>query len=405
MDATPHKVQAFGQPLPSVPTIQPGRLVALDHLRGFVVVLVVLHHAVLAYCVFGHVDHRHYALSTAPVVDLQRWAGFDMLVLLNDGFFMPLMFLLSGLFVWSGLARKGAWPYLRGRLLRLGAPFVATALTVVPLAYYPSFLQAGGLPGFAAFWAATVTTGPWPSGPPWFLAVLLMFDAVATSAFVLSGRPDLPRASPKPVTPGLCFGILLAGSFLAYLPLLGTFGRLRWLSFGPFAIQASRIGLYALYFGAGAALGSKGLRGGTPSLRDALARRWPGWTVSAVLAGAVLLGAGLSWVRAGTALPGWAWLDVYAAAFVIFCAAACFALCAVFLRFGGRPGAAWDGLATNSYGVYLLHYPVVTWVQYALLGSSAGAAVKASTTFAVAVLASWGGVILLRRIPGVGRAV
>jgi glucan biosynthesis protein C len=75
----------------------------VDHLRGFIVALVVLHHAVLAYCRFSHTDHRHYLLSTAPVVDAQRWGGLDMLATLSDSFFMPLMFLLSGLFVWRGL--------------------------------------------------------------------------------------------------------------------------------------------------------------------------------------------------------------------------------------------------------------------------------------------------------------
>ena len=75
-----------------VPSSQPDRLIALDYLRGFVIVLVVLHHAVLAYCRFGRFDRRHYFLSTAPVVDTTRWLGFDLLVLLNDSFFMPLMF-------------------------------------------------------------------------------------------------------------------------------------------------------------------------------------------------------------------------------------------------------------------------------------------------------------------------
>jgi len=72
------------------------RVVALDHLRGFVIVLVLLHHAVLAYCRYGHFDRSHYLLSSAPVIDVDRWLGFDVLVLLNDSFFMPLMFLLSG---------------------------------------------------------------------------------------------------------------------------------------------------------------------------------------------------------------------------------------------------------------------------------------------------------------------
>lgn len=75
------------------------RLAAVDHLHGIFVALDVLHRAVLAYCRFSYTNHRHYLLSTAPVVDAQRWGEFDVLATLNDSFFMPLMFLLSGLFV------------------------------------------------------------------------------------------------------------------------------------------------------------------------------------------------------------------------------------------------------------------------------------------------------------------
>ena len=60
----------------------------------------------------------------APIVDPQRWAGFDVLTTFNDTFFMALMFLLSGLFVWPSLERKGGAQFLRERVLRLGAPFV-----------------------------------------------------------------------------------------------------------------------------------------------------------------------------------------------------------------------------------------------------------------------------------------
>src|SRR5215467_13007348 len=41
----------------------------------------------------------------------------------NDTFFMALMFLLSGLFVWPSLERKGSARFLRDRTLRLGVPF------------------------------------------------------------------------------------------------------------------------------------------------------------------------------------------------------------------------------------------------------------------------------------------
>ncbi|PIK73326.1 hypothetical protein CS379_09040, partial [Methylobacterium frigidaeris] len=227
--------------LPAV--AQDGRLTALDRLRGALVGLVVLHHAVLAYCTFGHINRAHYALSTAPIVDAQRWPAFDVLVRLDDGFFMPLLFLLSGLFVREGLSRKGAGPYLRGRMRRLGLPFAVAVLTLMPLAYYPSFLQAGGRAGFAAFWIRTVTTGPWPSGPPWFIGVLLAFDTAAALLFVLGAR-DRPEPGRSPA-PGSGFLLLVALSGLAYLPLLLAVGPTRWVGLGPLAIQASRIGLYA----------------------------------------------------------------------------------------------------------------------------------------------------------------
>ncbi|MFS3136312.1 hypothetical protein ACLRDC_13195 [Gluconacetobacter sacchari] len=70
---------------------------AIGMLRLFLTLAVVMHHSVLAYCVFGHFDRQHYLLSTAPIVDSERWRGFDLLVLWNDTYFMALMFFISGL--------------------------------------------------------------------------------------------------------------------------------------------------------------------------------------------------------------------------------------------------------------------------------------------------------------------
>ncbi|TNC14351.1 acyltransferase [Methylobacterium terricola] len=383
----------------SSPAAAAGRLVALDRMRGFVVGLVVLHHAVLAYCTFGHIDRVHYPLSTAPIVDVRRWIGFDLAVLLNDGFFMPLLFGLSGLFVRDGLVRKGAGAYLRARFGRLLVPFVVAELTLVPLAYYPSFLQAGGAPGFAAFWLATVTTGPWPSGPPWFIGVLLLFDAAAALMLVLAPRgwPAPPGETPRP---GRGFVGLLAVTSLVFLPLLLAVGPSRWFAVGPLAIQGSRVGLYAAYFAAGAWLG----RGGRPMVAGfgrALARRCGLWVALAVAAGMAFVAAH----RLGAALhmPARSALALVGAAQAVFCAAACFALPALFLRAAEGRRPAWDSLAANSFAIYLLHYPVVTWTQFGLLGWKAGAVAKGLATFAVALGASWAGAALLRRWPVVGR--
>ena len=150
-----------------------------------------------------------------------QWDGFNLMVMGNDGFFMPLMFLLAGLFVRPSLARKGLGRYLGDRALRLGVPLLVGIVTVVPLSYYISYLQSGGTADFAAFWARMVTAGPWPSGPLWFVGALLVFDAAA--ALILSRdsvrlgvRRLLATLDRRPK--GVWFLAFLALSTLVFLP-------------------------------------------------------------------------------------------------------------------------------------------------------------------------------------------
>jgi len=378
---------------------RPVRIVAFDYLRGFVTTLVVLHHSLLAYCQFGHFDRQHYLWSTAPIVDNAKWLGFDLIVMFNDGYFMPLMFLLSGLFVWPSLARKGSAIYCRDRLLRLGLPFAVAVTTVMPLAYYPSFRMTGADSGFGAFWVRTVFGGPWPAGPAWFLAVLLAFDLAAALIHSVAWRandtPDMPR-------PLVCFGLLIALSALGYLPLLAFFGPTRWLSFGPFAVQASRIGLYAAYFFGGIFVGRHGFDF-DPDGR--LRQYWAHWSLLAVLLFVCFVAVQAARLVGWPALPPRAWLSLYGVNLVVFCAAANFAWLAIFPRFAGRVIGPWSSLAVNSYGIYILHYPAVIWTQYALLDVRLYSIVKAGLVYVVALLLSWGTTIVLRRMPGIARVI
>ena len=53
--------------------------------------------------------------------------------------------------------------------------------------------------------------------------------------------------------------------------------------------------------------------------------------------------------------------------FVVACASGCFFFVAVFLRFGQHRSWVYDGLSESAYGMYLVHYVFVVWMQYALL--------------------------------------
>jgi len=100
---------------------------AIDNLRAIVIVLVLAFHSVLAYLNFlpAHpfaFDEPPYLWRSFPIVDTARFMGFDLFCAWLDVFLMSFFFMLSGLFVWPSLQRKGAWAFLSDRLLRIGVP-------------------------------------------------------------------------------------------------------------------------------------------------------------------------------------------------------------------------------------------------------------------------------------------
>ena len=84
---------------------RPRHNLALGYLRGFLVVLVLAHHSVLAY-IDGPPPQATSLLAQPQywrafmIVDHQHWTGFSLFTGFNDDFFMSLMFFVSGLFVW-----------------------------------------------------------------------------------------------------------------------------------------------------------------------------------------------------------------------------------------------------------------------------------------------------------------
>ena len=356
---------------------------ALGYLRSFVTVLVVAHHAMLAYHPFAPPPPDQLAgpgqwWRAFPVVDVDRWSGFLWPVSWNDTFFMSLMFLLSGLFVWPSLSRKGSGRYLRERVVRLGVPWLIAVVVLSPLAYYPTFLQSGGH-GLAAFARQWCAAGDWPSGPAWFLAVLLGFDVVASGLCALGrGWARLPR---HPL--GL-FAAVLALSAIAYVPLTLVIDSSRWSSIGPLSIQTGRALHYAVYFFVGVALGAAGAR---DAVTTRLARGWWAWCVLAAAAFYALVQAFMRAMMTGAA-PGSIWGLASSLGFVVTCAASCFAMLALFARFA-RPNRVFDHLRDNAYTIYVIHYAIVAWLQYALLDAALSGLTKGVIAIAGGLAVSW----------------
>jgi peptidoglycan/LPS O-acetylase OafA/YrhL len=378
------------------------RIAALDRARTFVILLVLLHHSVINYTWFGNGD-------------AMRWLGFDLVVLFNDSFFMAFMFLISGLFVRDSLARKGPAMFLRDRAWRLGVPFLISVLVLMPVAYYPTFLRYH-LPGttdfnFLHFWWRTITVGPWPSGPAWFLWVLLALDVLAAALWVAAPRAIhalglfIFGLRHRPMT---AFVLFLIVSNAAYLPMHLAFGDVSWLEPGrfPLPIQISRILLYAAYFLAGVAVGAVSLRAGLLAENGELAKRWPSWSglaISFYAAILILVYAHHNWMDFDS--PPLVWKASYGLAFASFSAAMAFTLPAIFLRLAGSAWKWLDAMQPSAYGIYLLHYIFIVWLQYVVYDASISAIAKFAIVFAGTLSMSWGLTMLLRKIPVVGRMI
>jgi glucans biosynthesis protein C len=380
--------------------------VALSNLRGFVILIVVAFHAVLAYlgsqpAVPAPFDSPPYNWKAFPILDPERWFGFDLFCASQYVYLMHFMFFLSGLFVWASLKRKGPKRFLYDRFLRLGLPFVLGVYVLMPLAHYPVYRVTAVNPSWSAFWSQWIALPFWPSGPLWFLWQLLALDLLTATLFRFApGAVErLARlSSGAGDRPARYFGGLVAISALVYIPAAWVFRPWDWLQFGPFALQPSFTLHYIVYFFAGLGVGAFGIDRGLLGSAGMLARRWAIWVVAG-------FGGFLLWIIP-TALTVQGWmaaapgLEVVAdLGLVLACAGMSFALAAVFVRFATQPRPALISLSDHAYGIYLVHYVFVIWLQYLLLGLTLFAIVKAAIVFVGSVVLSWMTTAAVCRIP------
>jgi glucan biosynthesis protein C len=325
----------------------------------------------------------------------------------QDVFLMSLFFFLSGLFVWPSLGRKGISRFLYDRLLRLGVPFALVVAFLMPLALYPTYLQTAVEPGIAAYWRHWLALPFWPCGPTWFLWLLLVADFTAAGLYRFApglGNRLIRVCFAAEVRPARYFtGFLIASAF-AYVPMALVFEPAAWFDLGPFAFQFSRPLHYAVYFFAGLGIGASGIERGLLAADGPLVRHWPMWLVAAL--GLLLLWMGLTGLTmtdGGTASVG---LQILAdLSFVLACFASCFGVLAVALRFAALRLPALAGLNNSAYGMYLVHYPFVVWLQYALLGAALPAIIKGAGVFGATLLFSSSTIAALRCVPSVAQII
>ena len=378
--------------------------VALSNLRAVVIVIVLAFHASLAYVKSAPAPQRFdqppFTWDAFPIVDAHRWLGFDIFCAWQDVSLMALMFFLSGLFVGPSLVRKGAATYTIDRLKRIGVPFVFAFIVLSPLALYPAYAARTPDPSLAGYVTAFFSLPYWPAGPQWFLWQLMAVNAIAALLYALSRDVvrDFRRLGAWAGEHSVLYYILLSAICVAgYAPLAVAYSPFTWGEFGPFSLQFCRPLLYIAVFFAGFSLGSLGLDRGLLATDGPLARNWRAWTVLAVVT--FCIWAGLT----GLTFPNWdaapfATRLGASLAYAPACIAGGMFMLAVFLRFSRAHSRVLDSLSTNAYGIYLVHYVFIVWLQYVLLPAGLPSVVKAAIVFAGTFVLSWPVSIVVTKI-------
>jgi peptidoglycan/LPS O-acetylase OafA/YrhL len=184
----------------SLPDPSP-RLDYLDATRAFALLLGVVFHASLSF--------TPYFMGWA-VQDISTGAVVADFFVISHSFRMELFFLLAGYFSHALFQRQGAGPFLRSRAIRLGVPFAAGWFLLRPLVVSGWTMGAASMRGDYDFWAGIragfaslrqLPAGLFTGSHLWFLYYLLLVTglllvlrvAATTATRALAGETGLMR--------------------------------------------------------------------------------------------------------------------------------------------------------------------------------------------------------------------
>jgi len=170
--------------------IRLGRSAPLDTLRTVLVAWIIGGHALLGYSSIGG-----WAYDEVSEVTLQPAVELVLAGLLGPTalFLMGTFFLIAGLFTPPSLQRKGYRRFVEERCLRLGLPFLASALVIWPMTMWVAYRSSGRSVSYG--FLLTGRDRLVDSGGLWFAEVLLLFSlGYVALAAVHRPRPHRGRS-------------------------------------------------------------------------------------------------------------------------------------------------------------------------------------------------------------------
>ena len=337
----------------------------LDAVRAFALLLGVVFHASLSFVPFP-IGWTVMDVSTSPAILI--------FILVSHSFRMPLFFLIAGFFSRMAFHARGAAPFLKSRFVRLMIPFAVGWWILWPLTI--SAWMAGGarmrgepdmgkavVEGFASM--GNLSHSLYVQTHLWFLYYLAMITFLSLGLRLLLGfAPPLRRALGQlgdKLAQGLGrpWGVLM----LALPTALILWFMRGWGMDTPDKSLVPHIPVLLLY-GSAFLMGWMLHRNRTGVMENGLHPGWIRWTLLSLSL------AGTLWLSGFQADPGHPQLPLLRAGFVLSYALMMWSLVfltiALFRRWMSRSRAWVRYLADASYWIYLLHLPLVVWLQVAV---------------------------------------
>lgn len=347
------------------------RLDYLDATRAFALVLGVIFHASLSFSPY-FMGWAVQDVSTSPVI--------SNFVQISHSFRMETFFLLAGFFSYGLLQRRGLGEFLRTRALRLGVPFVAGWFILRPLLVSGWTMGAASLRGNYSFWTGirtgfdglkTLPAGLFTGSHLWFLYYLML---ITTLTLAVHGLIKLIIRRPNETRAGESWSQHADAS-------------VAWIARSPWALAVLIVPTAAALWGMrfwGMDTPDQSLRPNLPVLAIYGGCFMLGW-LFARQPGTIAQFGRLSWTNLILAIgSGWAVMRLsgvqadpsdphYFAAhvgFVISYATLMWTLVSFtlgfFRKFLDHPHSVVRYVADSSYWMYLVHLPIVVWLQVAV---------------------------------------
>jgi glucan biosynthesis protein C len=347
------------------------RLYYLDNLKVGLTMLLIAHHVGQAYGPTG---------GTWPIKEAAKTAILGPFFTVNRSFFMSLFFLISGYLVARSYDAKPGWPFVKGRLFRLGLPVLVFAILMIPLQLF--VFPAPGMSEPGSAWPIDV-------GYLWFLEHLLLFSLGYAVWRAALGRRSAERVEkPLRVWHIVVFCVLLA-PVLALTRIPFPIDRWDYL-LGFFRVMFADVPRDLAFF----VLGIVAYR-----------RKW---------FEAVSAQAGYAWLGIGVTLAAFWYAYEFGLARLIglegtasdvlrvtwetfLCSSLCIGLVVLFREHVTVHGRLARALGRSQYTAYIFHVPVILAFQYAILQVALPPLAKFAIVTLVSIPATFSLAYLLRR--------